>query len=196
MYPSPVPECYGTGLAAGCWNTDACGIGDADAQLWWIRIQIQEQWNWLKITVTNKRDFQSFKNGFCTYVCMFYDILPKYKIFTLSKSNFLWRQSLTSIWIRILIRIALVLCFRIWIGICNEVKSWLWIRIWPMRIRNTESGFSKMLWSGCWGLSKITHRNNHRRVAGDVRTTINELKLNKLVNYCYHLIKLKKWIRT
>ena len=29
--------------------------------LWWIRIQIQEQWNWLKIPVTNKPDFQSFK---------------------------------------------------------------------------------------------------------------------------------------
>jgi hypothetical protein len=73
-----------------------------------MRIRIQEQRNWP--ILTNKPDFWflAFRNGFCTYLGMFYDTLP---ILFMSKTNFLCRQSLTRIWIR------------------NGVKSWIRIRI-------------------------------------------------------------------
>ncbi len=84
-------------------------------------------WGTRKLIPNNKKHLISSHTKWLLYLqlVLFHDILPTKSIFFMSKSNFLWRQSLT----RIRIRISIGLTSWIRIRICIEEKSWIWICI-------------------------------------------------------------------
>jgi hypothetical protein len=57
------------------WLKELIG-SPGSAYVMWMRIRIQEQGNLPKLK--NKPDFQLFKKGFCIYLGMLYDLLPKF----------------------------------------------------------------------------------------------------------------------